>query len=312
MNKKKALLITNPCSGVDRKRISPSEIMENLSSADFDFTVESTKGPNDATEIVKKMGNDHDIIICCGGDGTLNETINGVMTLNKRVPVGYIPSGSTNDLATTLGIAPGVKHATQMILNNKTNTYDVGTFQGKHFNYIACFGAATDLSYSTPQKWKNILGHSAYMIHGFIIRLIPMIASFKPTYMKIEYDGGVIEDNVYYGAISNTTSVAGLAKYDDVKLNDGVFELLLVKGLKRNIDALGALIQVINKDYSSENIVFTKTKHLKITCDKKIPWSLDGEFGGEHGDVEINIINDAYDIYSDNDNLFIEKTPEKV
>jgi diacylglycerol kinase family enzyme len=134
MNKKKALLITNPCSGVDRKRISPSEIMENLSSADFDFTVESTKGPNDATEIVKKMGNDHDIIICCGGDGTLDETMNGVVTLNKRVPVGYIPSGSTNDLATTLGIAPGVKHATQMILNNKTNTYDVGTFQGKHFN----------------------------------------------------------------------------------------------------------------------------------------------------------------------------------
>jgi YegS/Rv2252/BmrU family lipid kinase len=307
MEKKKALLILNPCAGVNRKRIGADEIIENLSPAQFDFTVRETKGPNDATEIVKNEGNNHDIIICCGGDGTLNETINGVVTLNKRVPVGYIPSGSTNDLATTLGIASGVGPATQMILNNKTNTYDVGSFQGKHFNYIACFGAATDLSYSTPQKWKNILGHSAYMIHGFIIRLIPMIASFKPTYMKIEYDGGVIEDNVYYGAISNTTSVAGLAKYDDVKLNDGVFELLLVKGLKRNIDALGALIQVINKDYSSDNIVFTKTKHLKITCDEKIPWSLDGEYGGDHGNVEINIVNDAYDIYSDNDELFVEK-----
>ena len=233
--------------------------------------------------------------------------MNGVMLLDKRVPVGYIPSGSTNDLATTLGISSGVKPAAKMILNNKTNSYDVGKFQDKYFNYIACFGAATDLSYSTPQKWKNILGHSAYMIHGFIIRLFPMLASFKPTYMKIEYDGGVIEDNVFYCAISNTTSVAGLAKFDDVKLNDGVFELLIVKGAKRNIDVLGALIQVINKDYSSDNIVFTKTKHLKITSDKKVPWSLDGEFGGEHGNVDISIVNDAYDIYSENNALFIEK-----
>jgi diacylglycerol kinase family enzyme len=125
--------------------------------------------------------------------------------------------------------------------------------------------------------------------------------------MKIEYDGGVVEDNIYYCAISNTTSVAGLAKYDDVKLNDGVFELLIVKGVKRNIDVLGALIQVINKDYSSDNIVFTKTKHLKITSDKKVPWSLDGEFGGEHGNVDISIVGNAYDIYSDNDELFVKK-----
>lgn len=306
---KKALLINNPCAGIDRKRITPAEIMKNLSSGCFEFTVQSTKGPNDATEIVKKMGNEHDVILCCGGDGTLNETINGVLQLPKRLPVGYIPSGSTNDLATTLGIQRGVEHAAQMILNNKTNTYDVGLFKDRFFNYIASFGAATELSYNTPQKWKNLLGHSAYMIHGFGIKLIPMIKSFKPTFMKVEYDGGVVEDNIYFGAISNTTSVAGLAKYDNIKLNDGVFELLLVKGLKRNIDALGILKKVINKDYSSEHIVFTKTKHLKITCDEKVPWTLDGEFGGDHGDVEISIVPDAYDIYSDNKALFVEKTP---
>ncbi|MBO5895663.1 MAG: YegS/Rv2252/BmrU family lipid kinase [Clostridia bacterium] len=309
MNKKKALLINNPCAGVDRKRITPAEIMEQLSAADLDFTVQSTKGQGDATEIVKAMGNDHDVIICCGGDGTLNETMNGVMQLNKRVPVGYIPSGSTNDLATTLGIKKGVEHAAQMILNNKTNTYDVGMFGDKFFNYIACFGAATDLSYNTPQSWKNLLGHSAYMIHGFVIRLIPMIKGFKPTRMRIEYDDGIIEDDIYFGAVSNTTSVAGLAKYDNVKLNDGVFELLIVKGLKRNVDAIGSLIQVINKDYSSDNILFTKTKHLKITCEDKIPWSLDGEYGGDVGNIEIKIIPDAYDIYSDNAEMFVDKAP---
>ena len=307
MKKKKALLICNPCSGTNRKRINAKEIIKKLSSADFDFTIEETKHPRHATEIVTEKGNSHDVILCCGGDGTLNETINGVLQLDKRVPVGYIPSGSTNDLATTLGIGSGVEPAAKMILSNKTNTYDVGSFQGRYFNYIASFGAATDLSYSTPQKWKNILGHSAYMIHGFIIRLFPMLASFKPTYMKIEYDGGIIEDNVYYCSISNTTSVAGLAKFDGVKLNDGVFELLIVKGVKRNIGVLGALIQVINKDYSSDNIVFTKTKHLKITSDKKVPWTLDGEFGGEHGNVDISIVNDAYDIYSDNSELFLAK-----
>lgn len=311
MEKKKALLITNPCAGIDRKRISATEIMEKLSPADFEFTVEATKGPNDATEIVKTLGNDHDIIICCGGDGTLNETINGVMRLDKRVPVGYIPSGSTNDLAATLGIEKGLEHAAQMILNNKTNAYDVGLFKERYFNYIASFGAATDLSYNTPQKWKNKLGHSAYMIHGFGIRLLPMIKSFKPAYMKIEYDGGVVEDNMYFGAISNTTSVAGLAKYDNVKLNDGVFELLLVKGLKRNVDALGILKKVIKKDYNDEHIIFTKTTSVKITCEDKIPWTLDGEFGGDHGDVEISIVPNAYDIYSNNKQLFLEKEYSK-
>ncbi len=305
LNKKKALLIINPCSGIDHKRVIASEIIIKLSPADFDFNTEMTKGPNDATEIVKKMGNDHDIIICCGGDGTLNETINGVLALDKRVPVGYIPSGSTNDLASTLGIPVGVGPASKMILSDKTNGYDVGLFQDRYFNYIASFGIASDLAYTTPQKWKNKFGHNAYVFYGVGVRLIPMLTSFKPTYMKIEYDGGVIEDNVYFGAVSNTTSVAGVFKYNDIKLNDGYFELLLVKGLKRNFDAFDILNKLIRKDYSGDNIVFTKTKHVKITCEEKIPWTLDGEFGGEHGNVEISVINKAYDIYSDNNKLFL-------
>lgn len=305
MDGKKALLIINPCSGIDRKRVGALEIINKLSSANFDFEVETTKCQGDATTIVKEKGNNCDIILCCGGDGTLNETINGVLKLEKRVPVGYIPSGSTNDLATTLGIPVGVGPATNMILNGKTNGYDVGLFQGRYFNYIASFGAATDLSYTTPQKWKNLFGHNAYVFYGVGVRMIPMLAGFRPTYMKIEYDGGVIEDKFYFGAISNTTSVAGVFKYDNIKLNDGYFELLLVRGLKSNLDAFGILNKVIRKDYSGDNIIFTKTKKVKITCDQKVPWTLDGEFGGEHGNVDISIVHNAYDIYSDNDKLFV-------
>ena len=306
MAKKKVLLIINPCAGVDRKRVSAVDIINKLSPADFEFIVETTKGPEDATAIVKEKGSDFDLILCCGGDGTLNETINGLMALDKKIPVGYIPSGSTNDLASTLGIPVGVGPATDLILNGKTNGYDVGLFQNRHFNYIASFGAATDLSYATPQKWKNLFGHEAYVLYGVGVRLFPMLFGFKPTYMKVEYDGGVVEGNVYFGAVSNTTSVAGVFKYDDIKLNDGEFELLLVHGLKRNIDILGILNKVIKKDYSGDHIVFTKTKHVKITCEDKIPWTLDGEYGGEHGDAEVSVIHNAYDIYSDNDKLFID------
>lgn len=306
MSKKKALLIINPCSGIDSKRASAAEVIDSLSPAEFKFNTEITKGPGDATEIVKEYGSDHDVIICCGGDGTLNETINGVVTLDKRVPVGYIPSGSTNDLASTLGIPVGVGPAANLILSGKTNGYDVGLFQERYFNYIASFGIASDLSYTTPQKWKNKFGHNAYVFYGVGVRLIPMLTSFKPTYMKIEYDGGVIEDKFYFGAISNTTSVAGVFKYNDIKLNDGYFELLLVKGLKSNLDAFGILNKIIAKDYSGENIIFTKTKKLKITCDQKVPWTLDGEFGGEHGNVDISVIHKAYDIYSDNNKLFLK------
>ncbi len=307
MDKKKVLLIINPCAGVDRKRVGALEIINKLSSADFDFNVEATKCQGDATTIAREMGADYDLVICCGGDGTLNETVNGVLKLDKRVPVGYIPSGSTNDLASTLGIPVGVGPATNLILNGKTNGYDVGDFKGRYFNYIASFGAATDLSYNTPQKWKNLFGHQAYILNGVFVRLIPMLSSFKATRMKVEYDGGVVEDDIFFGAISNTTSVAGVFKYDDIKLNDGYFELLLVRGLKRNTDAFGILNKVIHKDYSGDHIIFTKTKSVKITCDTKIPWTLDGEFGGEHSNVDINVIHNAYDIYSDNNKLFVQE-----
>ena len=307
--RKKVLLIINPCAGKNSKRAGALDIMSKLQSGAFDFEVRTTRCQGDATTIVREIGEDFDMIICCGGDGTLNETINGLMKLNKRVPVGYIPSGSTNDLAVTLGIPTKVGDAANLILSEKKNGYDVGSFNGRYFNYIASFGVGVEVSYGTPQAMKNLLGHSAYMINSFIIKLIPMLANLKPIHMKIEYDGGEVEDDFYFGSLSNSTSVAGLFKFnpDEVKLNDGYFELLLVRGLKRKTEAFSMLNKIIHQDYDGDRIMLIKTKRVKITCDTEIPWTLDGEFGGNHGNAELEVVHKAFDIYSDNDRMFIKE-----
>ena len=307
MEGRKVLLIINPCAGKNSKRAGALDIMSKLSSEKFDFEVRTTRCQGDATTIVKEVGSEYDMIICCGGDGTLNETVNGLLTLNKRIPIGYVPSGSTNDLAVTLGIPTVVGEAANMILNGKLNGYDVGSLNGKYFNYVASFGAGVELSYSTPQALKNVLGHAAYMINAFVIKLIPMVKNLKPIHMKIEYDDGILEDDFYFGSFSNSTSVAGLFKFkdQDVKLNDGYFELLLVRGLKKNTDAFSMLGKIIRQEYDGEKIMLIKSKKVKITCDKETPWTVDGEFGGNLKDVELNVIHKAFDIYSDNDEMFI-------
>ena len=307
MDGKRLLLIINPCAGKNNKRVKALDIINRLSEDNYDFNIRTTKCQGDATTIVKEVGKDYDVIVCCGGDGTLNETINGMLKIDKKIPLGYIPSGSTNDLASTLGIPVGVGAASDLILSGKMNSYDIGKMNGKYFSYIASFGVATDLSYSTPQKLKNIFGHAAYVINGFGIRLIPMLKNFKPITMRIEHDNGVVEGDFYFGSLSNSTSVAGLFKFDrqNVKLNDGCFELFLVKGLKSNFDAFPMLNKAIHQDYDGDQMMLIKTKKVKITTDSVIPWTLDGEFGGNHSNVELEVIHDAINIYSDNDKLFV-------
>lgn len=305
MENKKALLIINPCAGSNSKRLAPLEIIKKFSESGWSVDIKNTRCQGDATLIAEENGKNYEVVLCCGGDGTLNEVVNGLMRLEKRAPVGYLPSGSTNDLAATLGIPTQLGASAELILSGKKNSYDVGNFNDKYFTYIASFGAATDISYNTPQKMKNLLGRSAYLINGFVIRLVPMLMNFKPTHMKIEYDNGVIEDDFYFGSISNATTIAGLMRLDDVKLNDGCLELFLVRGLKRNTDALKILKKAIKKEYDGKEMVLLKTKKVKITCEAETPWTLDGEFGGIHRDCEIEVVHDGIEIYSDNDKLFV-------
>lgn len=302
--KKKALLIVNPCAGKTKSRAGTFEIVDKFSKNDYEFAIHPTTCQGDATNIVKRELDGKDMVVCCGGDGTLNETINGVMDMPKRVPIGYIPTGTTNDLATSLGIPSGIREATDLIIGGHTNDYDVGLFNNRCFTYVASFGAFSRASYATPQKYKNKFGHAAY-----IAAAVPEVADIHPTKMRIEHDGGVIEGEFMFGAVSNSLSVAGFFKLpkEQVKFNDGVFEVLLVPKI-RMTRLFHVLHKVRSQNYDGKEIIFFKTSKIKIYApDEDVPWTLDGEFGGNHHNVSIHVLERAVEIYSPENPLFLPR-----
>ena len=304
--RKKILLVVNPTSGMNSKRVPPEKVIEMFSEDDYEFSVHKTERSGDAVEIVKSNGENNDIIVCCGGDGTFNETVNGVMSLAEKKPLGYLPMGSTNDLANTIGIPTKIKEAVEVIKKNKPVGYDIGRFQNRYFSYIASFGPATKLSYDTPQKLKNIFGHGAYMINCFIFKLIPTVRDVKPVHIKIEHDDGVIDGIFYFVAVSNSTSVAGVFSYDrsTVRLNDGKLEMLLVKNLKSPLESFHMLSKLIRKDYSGDNIMLIRSRNFRLTFDEPHAWTLDGEYGGEYTDVVIETKQKGIDIFCKAGELF--------
>ncbi len=293
------LMIYNPTSGKNSKRKKPDEIVRVFKNDGYTVTEKTTTCVGDATEIVKENANGHDLIVCCGGDGTFNEVINGVMQINCDIPIMYIPMGTTNDFANTINVTNDVEQQLALFKAGCINSYDIGSFNEKFFDYIACFGVASDSSYVTTQKMKNALGYAAYRINGFILKMPHYIKTLRPYHLKIEYDGGVLEDDFYFGAISNTNVVAGLFKYDklNIKLNDGKFECMFIRGVNNAGNAFRLLDKVIKQDYSGDQIIIFNTNHLKITGDEAA-WGLDGEFGGEHSDIEIDVKPRAIKIVS--------------
>lgn len=308
-DKKKVLLIVNPCAGRSKSRAGTFDIVNKFSNNDYKFSVHTTTCQGDATNIVKRELKDHDLVVCCGGDGTLNETINGVMNMPRRVPIGYIPAGTTNDLATTLGIPTDINKATELIMSGQVNDYDLGLFNNRCFCYVASFGAFSASSYTTSQRMKNIFGHSAYVVKGFL-----ETKDIHPTRMRVEYDDGVLEDDFIFGTISNSTSVGGFFKFrkEDIRLNDGYFEVLLVKNLPF-VKYIPAIRKVQKQQYDGKEIIFFKTKKLKIHSPHEcVNWTVDGEFGGAHHDVMIHVLERAIDICSPENPLFVKHEPKII
>ena len=283
---KKMLFVMNPYSGMRRANKYLVEIIELFNRAGYEVIVHMTQGPGDAARIVANKAFDMDLIVCCGGDGTFNETISGMLSVGANVPLGYIPAGSTNDFAASLKLSGNVMQAAQDILDGQPVTYDVGKFGNRYFSYVASFGAFTKASYSTPQSIKNALGHTAYVLEG-----INELSQIKNEHVRMEIDGQVVEDDFLFGAISNSTSVGGILTLspDMVDLADGQLEILLVRA-PRNLLEIPECIQAVQtQKYNCAMITFRSAKKVRVFADPNMPWTLDGE--REEGHLQVDVEN---------------------
>ncbi len=306
--KKKALLIFNPCSGKNSSRSSVDEIVKSFGDDDFEFDVHETTCQGDATNIVKNELEDHDLVVCSGGDGTLNETINGVMDMPRRVPIGYIPAGTTNDIASSVGIPTEMKKATELIREGEPSDYDIGLFNNRYYSYVASFGAFSAASYVTSQKMKNLFGRAAYITAG-----VADLRNVHNIKMRVEYDEGIIEGKFVFGTVSNSLSVGGFIKLpeDKVKFNDGKFEVILVKNFTP-LKILSLMGKVLTQKYDNKEIFMFSTNKIKITAlEEDVPWTIDGEFAGNHREVRINVLERAVELYAPESDHFLPK-PEVI
>ena len=291
MTQKRLLLIVNPCSGRAKMYTELLKVVEILSAADYAVTVYPTKYKGDATEYISKLfENDYSTIVVCGGDGTLNEVITGIMQAKLSTPLGYIPSGTLNEWSSGLKISRNIESAAKDVTKSNKVMLDIGKFGDKFFSYTASFGAFTSASYSAPQNVKNVLGQAAYFFEG-----IKSLGSIKPIHLKFTIDGITREGDYLFGAISNSLSVGGIVKYDkdSVVLNDGEFEVLLIK-TPDNILKLQPLIDgILKRDFQNEGFEFFKTKSITVESSEPVSWTLDGEFAETNGALNIENIHNA-------------------
>ena len=287
------LFIFNPRSGKGRIKNSLFEIIDIFTKAGCDVTVHPTQAPNDCAETIKKSADEYDIVVVSGGDGTLNETVSGILNFGseKRVPIGYIPAGTMNDFASGNGIPRSVTDAAECNVKGKTVSYDIGSFNDENFIYVAAFGAFTEVSYDTPQLSKNILGPAAYFFRG-----IKHINKIEDVGIRIETDSGeVFDDKVVWCFIMNSTSVAGFEFGDfyDIDTNDGMFEIVLINTSSNIMDIANCINDIRNGKRDTEGVRVMKASSAVIETEKPVRWTLDGEFGGETNHVEFKVLGRA-------------------
>ncbi len=275
----KMLFIYNPRAGKAQIRSNLLDIIDIFVKADYEVTVYPTQAAGDAVRAVKERHTGYDIVVCSGGDGTLDEVVNGMMQCDEIVPIGYVPAGSTNDFANSLGIPKSMITAADVVVNGRDFACDIGSFNHDSFIYVAAFGLFTDVSYETNQDIKNVLGHAAYLLEG--VKRLPAVRSYA---LKITHDDEVIEGEFLYGMITNSYSVGGFRGITgrDVLLDDGLFEVMLVRKPNNPLDLNNIIRALVDKRVKSEHIYTFKTPRLIVESEAPLSWTLDGEFGGEH------------------------------
>ena len=274
MTMKKLLFLMNPNAGQRKANKHLPEIIGLFNHYGYEVTIFITTGPGSGAAIVEPRADQYDLIVCAGGDGTLNEAISGVLRAGSRCPIGYIPCGSTNDFAATLKLPTDVMKAALDIMEGSAVEYDVGRFNGRYFSYIASFGALTQVSYTTPQNLKNALGHLAYVLSG--ITALPQIRSIP---MELELDGAPVEGKYIFGAVSNSTSLGGVFTLNPrlVDLSDGKFEVMLVRLPKDPAELAQCVTALQNGTYDCAAITFRSVSSLTVRQDPQVAWTLDGE-----------------------------------
>ena len=283
---KQLLLIVNPRAGRTKSRAPLFDAVSIFSDAGYLVRVRNTAGRGDATRFAAQEGGDYDTVVCCGGDGTLNETLSGLLTLpaERRPLLGYLPQGSTNDFAASLKIPDDPAEAAQAIVRHHPRVLDVGQFQGRCFVYVASFGAFTRSSYAASQNAKNALGHFAYILEG-----MKDLNTLRPYRVRVEADGQVFDGQYLFGAVCNSTSIGGLMRLDPEKvvLDDGKFELLLVPHPKSAVELQDLLLALLSQQYEAGGLIFRHVSHVRVETEEELPWSLDGEFAPSESVVDI-------------------------
>ena len=282
---KTLMLIVNPRAGRSRSLAPLLNAISLFSEADYPVSLRQTTAQGDATRFVRENGAAFDRIVCYGGDGTLNETVTGLMDLPVPPPLGYIPGGSTNDFAASLHLSDQPAEAAKQILDSSGKKLDVGTFNGRPFVYVASFGAFTKASYSAPQSAKNDLGHLAYILEG-----VKDLSTLRPYEATVTADGETFSGSFLFGAVTNATSVGGLMKLpeDQVVLDDGRFELLLIPNPKSPLDLQALLRSLLLQDYTGDGVIFRHASDIVVETPESFPWTLDGEYGPGQERIEIH------------------------
>ena len=292
----RVLLMVNPMAGRQKIRNELLYVVDTLTKAGYETIIYTTQGKNATRDLLAEKDSQFDRVICCGGDGTFNEILSATMHWDKRPILGYIPAGTTNDFAAGLKLPSDIREAAVNIVRGTPHTVDAGLFNTSYFSYVASFGAFTETSYSTPQNFKNALGHLAYILEG-----IKEIPAFTPYTVCVEADGQIYKDSYIFGAVSNARSVGGILKISDslVDLNDGVFEVMMIKMPKTLMD-LSAIVTSLTSlnplKYDPSMFLFLQTKELKITFEQEMVWSLDGERVSGGKEARIACIKDAFKI----------------
>ena len=298
---KKLMFIFNPRSGKEQIRGQLMGILDIFTKAGFDIHVHVTQSQKDCVEWVKDYAGRMDVLVVSGGDGTLNEAVTGMMNLERLPLLGYIPAGSTNDFAASLGLPKSMQEAAADIVEGSPYPIDIGRFcKDQYFVYIAGFGAFTEVSYLTPQDKKNWLGHNAYVLEG-----VKSLAGLKPRHMRVEWDDQVLEEDFVFGMVTNTISVGGFKGLvnQSEALNDGEFEVLLIRMPRTPVDLTNIINYMFLKEEPNEYVYKFKTRAIRMVSDAPVDWVLDGEFGGSRTEVEIVNLQKKIRILRRNDEL---------